>query len=248
MMKRKLEICCYSVESAFLAENAGADRIELCDNFTEGGTTPSYATIKYAIDNLKIPINVIIRPRGGDFLYSDMEFEIMKQEVLEMIKLGVNGIVFGILKSNGKIDTERTKDIIEISQALEHTFHRAFDMCDDHIQSLEILKKIGIDRVLTSGGKNNAYDGIELLSKLVEAAENDIIIMPGSGINENTIDEILQQTRASEFHSSAKTFINSSMNYFNPDIKMGKTNNIDEYKKVSVNTEQIKKMINILNK
>lgn len=246
-MKRKLEICCYSAESAFLAEKAGAHRIELCDNFTEGGTTPSYATIKYAIENLKIPINVIIRPRGGDFLYSDMEFKIMKQEVLEMKKLGVNGIVFGILKSNGEIDIERTKEILELAHPLEHTFHRAFDMCQDHLKSLEQLKKLGVTRVLTSGGKNNAYDGIELLSKLVEAAENEIIIMPGSGINENTIGEILRQTGALEFHSSAKTFISSAMNYFNPDIKMGKATNIDEYKKLSVNTEQIKKMIKILN-
>jgi len=247
-MKRKLEICCYSAESAILAENAGADRIELCDNFSEGGTTPSCATIKYAIEKLKIPVNVIIRPRGGDFLYSKIEFEIMKQEVLEMTKLGVNGIVFGILKSNGEIDVNRTKEIMEIAPTLEHTFHRAFDMCKNHIYSLETLKKLGINRVLTSGGKNNAYDGIDILSKLVEAAENEIIIMPGSGINENTICEILQMTGASEFHSSTKTFINSTMNYFNPDIKMGKANNIDEYMNVSVNTEQIKKMKKILNK
>ena len=182
-MKRKLEICCYSTESAFLAEKAGADRIELCDNFTEGGTTPSYATIKYAVANLKIPVNVIIRPRGGDFLYSDMEFEIMKQEVLEMKKLGVNGIVFGILKSNGEIDIARTKEIQKLAHPLELTFHRAFDMCKNHLHSLEILKKLGINRILTSGGKNKAYDGIELLSKLVEGAGNEIIIMPGGGIN-----------------------------------------------------------------
>lgn len=247
-MKRKLEICCYSAESALLAEKAGADRIELCDNFTEGGTTPSYATVKYVVENLKIPVNVIIRPRGGDFLYSDIEFEIMKQDVIEMKKLGVNGIVFGILKLNGEIDIERIEEIMELACPLEYTFHRAFDMCKNHLQSLEVLKKLGINRVLTSGGKNNAYDGIELLSKLVEAAGNDIIIMPGSGINENTISEIMQRTGASEFHSSAKTFISSDMNYFNQDIKMGKDHNIDEYKRVSVNTEQIQRMINILHK
>ena len=245
-MEKKLEICCYSVESAFAAEKAGADRIELCDNFSEGGTTPSYATINYAIKNLKIPINVIVRPRGGDFLYSDMEFEIMKQEVLEIKNLGANGIVFGILKSNGEIDIERTKVIMELAHPMEHTFHRAFDMCANHIHSLEILKKLGIDRVLTSGGKNIAYDGIDLLSNLVKAAEDEIIIMPGSGINENTIGEIEQRTGALEFHSSAKTFISSEMNYFNPNINLGKTTNIDEYKKVSVNIEQIKKMKEIL--
>ena len=126
-MKRKLEICCFSAESAILAEKAGADRIELCDNFTEGGTTPSNGTVKYCVQNLKIPVNVIIRPRGGDFLYSDVEFEIMKHEILEMKKLGVNGIVFGILKSKGEIDIERTKEIVDLIHPLENTFHRAFD-------------------------------------------------------------------------------------------------------------------------
>ena len=245
-MKRKLEICCYSAESSFKAEHAGANRIELCDNFTEGGTTPSYATIKYAVKNLKIPINVIIRPRGGDFLYSNMEFEIMKQDILEMKKLGVNGIVFGILKANGEIDIDKIKEIIELSYPLEHTFHRAFDMCQNHLKSLEQLKKLGIKRILTSGGENTAYNGIKLLSKLVKAAENEIIIMPGSGINENTIGEILQKTEASEFHSSAKTFVNSNMNYFNPNITMGKNQNIDEYKKISIDTNQIKKMLKII--
>jgi len=247
-MLRKLEICCYSAESAVLAEQAGADRIELCDNYSEGGTTPSLATIKYAADKLKIPVNVIIRPRGGDFLYSKMEYEIMKQDVSEIKKLGVNGIVFGILTSNGEIDVERTREIFELAYPLESTFHRAFDMCKDQMHSLEILKKIGIKRILTSGGKNTAPDGIELISELVKAAQNEIIIMPGSGVTEKTIAEILERTSAMEFHSSAKTFINSEMNYCNPNIKMGNNFNADEYKKVSVNTEQIKKMKKILSK
>ena len=135
---------------------------------------------------------------------------------------------------------------MELSHSLEHTFHRAFDVSNNHQRSLETLKKLGVDRVLTSGGKNNAYDGIELLSKLVEASENEIIIMPGGGINENNISEIAQRTGASEFHSSAKMFVDSSMKYFNPNIKMGGFNSIDEYKKISVNTEQIKKMIDVL--
>ena len=246
-MKKKLEICCYSTESAFLAEKAGADCIELCDNFSEGGTTPSYATIKYAVENLKIPINVIIRPRGGDFLYSDIEFEIMKMEVSEMKKIGVNGIVFGILKSNGKIDVERTKEILELAHPLECTFHRAFDMCRDHLKSLEKLKKLGVKRILTSGGENTAFQGIELLSKLVKASEGEIIIMPGSGINEDTIGEIMRQTGAKEFHLSAKQFVPSNMNYFNPKVKMGKNHTIDEYKMISVDTHQIKKILKTLN-
>lgn len=247
-MERSLEICCYSVESAIKAEYAGANRIELCDNHTEGGTTPSYATIKYVINNLRIPVNVILRPRGGDFLYSDIEFEVMKEDALKMKELGVNGIVFGILTTTGEIDIDRTREILELTHPLECTFHRAFDMCQDHFKSLEQLKKLGIKRILTSGGKNTIYDGIELLSKLVEAAKNEIIIMPGSGINENTIEKILQETGAKEFHSSAKIFVNSDMNYLNPTVKMGKNQSIDEYKKISVDTNQIKKMIKILNK
>ncbi len=247
-MKRKLEICCYSAESALIAEQAGADRIELCDNFTEGGTTPSYATIKYAIDNLRIPVNVIIRPRGGDFLYSDIEFEIMKQEVLEMKRLGVNGIVFGILKANGEIDIERTKEIKELAYPMELTFHRAFDMCKNQLKALEQLIELRINRILTSGAENTAYKGTKLLAELVKAAENKIIIMPGSGINENTIEEILNKTEALEFHSSAKIFVNSDMEYFNPNIKMGKNQNIDEYTKISIDTNQIKKMLKILRK
>ncbi len=246
LMKRKLEICCFSAESALLAEKAGADRIELCDNYSEGGTTPSCATIKYAVENLSIPVNVIVRPRGGDFLYSETEYEIMKQDILEMKRLGVSGIVFGILTSNGEIDIKRTEEMLELIHPLDNTFHRAFDMCNDHMQALEILKKIGVSRVLTSGGKNIAFDGIELITKLVKSAGNDIIVMPGSGVNEKTIGEIVQRTGALEYHSSAKIFISSNMDYTNPEIQSGITQNNDEYIKVSVDSGQIRKMKEIL--
>ena len=245
-MIRKLEICCFSAEAALLAEKAGADRIELCDNYSEGGTTPSWATIKYAVDNLKIPVNVIVRPRGGDFLYSKMEYEIMKRDILEMKRLGVSGIVFGILTKNGEIDIDRTEEILELSHPLDNTFHRAFDMCNDHMKALEILKQIGVRRVLTSGGRNNAYEGIELITKLVKSAGNEIIVMPGSGLNEKTIGEIMDWTGASEYHSSARIFTSSNMDYANPDIQLGKTQNIDEYKKVSVDSGQIRKMKEII--
>lgn len=247
-MSSKLEICCYSAESAILSEKAGADRIELCDNFSEGGTTPSYATVKYTVANVNLPIYVIIRPRGGDFLYTDVEFEIMKAEVSEMKALGVQGIVFGILKSSGEIDVERTKEIIELTAPMDATFHRAFDMSKDHLKSLETLKELGISRVLTSGGKKTAFEGMELLTKLVEAAEDQIIVMPGSGINEKNIGEIIHRTGAKEFHASAKTFVKSGMDYVDPTIKMGKSDSMDEYKKISVNSEQIKMMNKILKK
>ena len=245
-MTKKLEICCYTAESAILSEKAGADRIELCDNFSEGGTTPSYGTIKYLTKKLSIPLHVIIRPRGGDFLYDNAAFEIMRQEVIDMKKLGVHGIVFGVLTATGEIDVERSQEILELAAPMDQTFHRAFDMTKNQLASLEKLKLLGVNRVLTAGGKNNANEGIGLLSKLVEAAENQLIVMPGGGINEKTIGEIIQRTGASGFHASAKTFVKSKMNFHNPAIKMGKSDHIDEYKKISVNAQQIYTMNKIL--
>lgn len=245
-MKRKLEICCYSVESAINAERSGADRIELCDNYLEGGTTPSYATIKYSVEKLNIPVNVIVRPRGGDFLYSDIEYEIIKQDVLAAKKLNANGIVIGFLTSSGEIDIEKTKEIVELAKPLEITFHRAFDMCKDPLKAIDQLKKIGITRILTSGAKNTVIEGINLLAKLVKKAGNEIIIMPGSGVNETNLSELIQKTKAIEYHSSAKTFDNSKMNYFNQDISMGGIDTVNEFSKITVDPEKIKKMIEIL--
>jgi len=242
MPKQKLEICCYTVESALLAEEAGADRIELCDNFPEGGTTPSFAAIEMAVQKLTIPVNVIVRPRGGDFLYSETEFEIIKRDVAKIAELNVNGIVVGFLNADGTIDTERTATIVEMAKPMEVTFHRAFDMCRDPFQALGQLKSIGIKRILTSGGKNKAAKGLELLAELVKKAGEDIIIMPGSGVNHKNIESILEQTRAVEFHSSAKTFLKSKMRCFNDAIDMGGNGNGDEYSIISVDTEMISKM------
>jgi copper homeostasis protein len=245
-MKRKLEICCYSVESAITAEKAGAERIELCDNYSEGGTTPSYAAIQISVEKLKIPVNVIVRPRGGDFLYSDVEYETIKQDVLAIKKLKANGIVIGFLKANGEIDLGKTREIMDLAKPMEVTFHRAFDMCKDPLKALGQLKEIGITRILTSGAKNKAPEGIGLLTELVDKAGNEIIIMPGSGVNSNTIDELIRKTKALEFHTSAKTFENSKMDYFNKDISMGGVESIDEFSKVAVDSVEVKKMVGIL--
>ena len=245
-MKRKLEICCYSVESAIDAEKAGASRIELCDNYSEGGTTPSYASIETAINKLAIPVNVIIRPRGGDFLYSDIEFEIIKQDIIHCKKLGVNGIVIGFLKADGNIDIEKTKEIVKLAKPMEITFHRAFDMCKNPVKALEELKELGITRILSSGAKNTAPEGKDLLEELVKKAQDQIIIMPGSGVNEQTISDLLQKTKAKEYHSSAKTFINSKMNYYNKDISMGGVEAVNEFSRVAVDMEKIRKMLDVL--
>ncbi len=243
---RKLEICCYTVESAMLAEASGADRVELCDNFPEGGTTPSYAAVKLAVEILSIPVNVIVRPRGGDFLYSDVEFGIIINDVVKIKELGANGVVVGFLNPDGTIDLERTAEVVNLARPLEVTFHRAFDMCLDPLIAIDQLKRIGVTRILTSGGKNKATDGADLISKLVERAEDKIIIMPGSGVNQRNIKSLMAQTNASEFHSSAKTFLKSRMRYFNHDIGMGGVSNEDEYRVVSVDTEMIKGMASVI--
>ena len=244
---RKLEICCYSLESAVLAGKSGAHRIELCDNYPEGGTTPSYGTIELAVQNLSIPVNVIVRPRGGDFLYSDLEYESIKNDIAVIKALKVNGIVVGFLKANGDVDLDRIIEIVDIAKPLEVTFHRAFDMCRNPLEELEHLKEAGVKRILTSGAKMKAEDGIDLISELVKKAEDEIIIMPGSGINENNISELLRRTGALEFHSSAKKFIPGKMNYFNEFISMGDDADVNEYRVVSVDTVSIKKMAKVLN-
>ena len=246
IMNRKLEICCYSVESAIAAEIAGADRIELCDNYSEGGTTPSYAAIQYSVGKLKIPVNVIVRPRGGDFLYSDVEYEIIKQDVIAIKKLKANGIVIGFLKADGEVDIEKTQEIVDLAKPMETTFHRAFDMCKDPLKALGQLTETGVTRILTSGAKNTAPEGIDLLTELVEQAGNEIIIMLGSGVNSNTLGQLVRKTKAMEFHCSAKAFENSQMEYFNKDISMGGVESVDEFSKVAVDPAEVKKMVGIL--
>jgi copper homeostasis protein len=203
------------------ARKGGAGRIELCDNFTEGGTTPSYGTILVALKHLQMDLFVIIRPRGGDFLYSDIEFEVMKQDILFVRDAGVKGVVFGILSKDGKIDIERNRQLLELAKPMQATFHRAFDMTDDPFSALEDIITIGFDRILTSGQKATAIEGADTISKLVKQAGNRIIIMPGSGINEENILELAQKTGAKEFHASLRKKVKSNMKYRNNGVYMG---------------------------
>jgi copper homeostasis protein len=247
MNMKKLEICCYTLESALLAEQAGASRIELCDNAAEGGTTPSLGSIQLAKEQLQIPLSVMIRPRGGDFCYSNLEYESMKRDVNIIKDLGgVQGIVFGFLRANGQIDVQRTKEMVELAESMEVTFHRAFDMCQDPLLALEQLKDCGVKRILTSGGRNKAMQGIDLLQQLVAKARDEIIIMPGSGVNESNLEELMTKTKAVEFHSSARHFQKSRMEYTNPNIDMGGEKDSDEYRIISVNVDCIQKMAAML--
>lgn len=246
MSQLQLEICCYSVESALRAEQFGADRIELCDNHPEGGTTPSYGAIEHALERLSIPVNVMVRPRGGDFLYSEAEYDIIKRDVAALKELGANGVVVGFLKSDGEIDLERTEEIVELARPLEVTFHRAFDMCREPLAALGQLKKTGVARILTSGARATVMEGIELLEELVKKAGDEIIVMPGCGVNSRTLGKLIEQTKAKEYHSAAQSFEESGMEHRNPYVSMGGVEGVDEYQVVSVDGEEIGKMIGIL--
>lgn len=245
-MNGQLEICCYSFESASIAANNGASRIELCANYMEGGTTPSYATIKQTIEALSIPVNVIIRPRGGDFLYSDIEFQNMLSDLKMVKELGGNGVVVGCLKENGEFDLDQMRQIVELSSGMELVCHRAFDMCSNPEESIEQLIDLGFQRILTSGCHLNAIEGKEQLKRFVELAGDQISIMPGAGINSNNLAQLKDYTQANEFHASAKTFVTSKMKYFNPKVSMGGGDPTQEYKTIIVNANEVKAMAELL--
>lgn len=235
----KLEIIGFNIESCIAAQEAGANRIELCASPGEGGTTPSYAFIKAAREKLQIDLYVMIRPRGGDFLYSDEDFEIMKNDIKICKTIGCDGIVTGILTTDGKIDKSKCNQLIELAYPLEATFHRAFDRVKDPFESLEDVIESGFERILTSGLKPKAVENTDLLSQLVKKANERIIIMPGSGVNAENIISIAERTGAKEFHSSATFSKESEMGFLNSGMNESLTH-------VSVNKEEVKKMRQLL--
>jgi len=239
-MENKLEIIGFNIESCIAAQQAGADRIELCAGPGEGGTTPSYAFIKEARKKLRINLYVMIRPRGGDFLYSDEDFEIMKNDVLLCKESGCDGIVTGILTTDGKVDKARCEKLINLAYPLEVTFHRAFDRVSDPFESLQDIIDLGFERILTSGLKPKAVDSTSLLSELIKKSDGRIIIMPGSGVNSENIISIAESTGAKEFHSSATFSKESEMKYINSEIN-------ESLSYVTVNEEEVKKMCELLN-
>jgi len=223
------EISIDSVQSAINAQKAGADRVELCAGLMEGGTTPSMGMIKTVRNSIDISMFVIIRPRGGDFLYTNEEFEVMCSDIVEAKKNGADGIVSGALTEDGNIDIEKTKKMIELAHPLPFTFHRAFDMCRDPYEALDQLIELKAARILTSGQMNSAAEGIPLLRGLVKKAGNRITIMPGAGVNINNIIPLIDETKATEFHFSGKKKYPSKMKYFNRNISMGNSAEVDEY-------------------
>jgi copper homeostasis protein len=196
-----IEVCANSYEYAIKAEKAGADRIELCKDLHLDGLTPIYETAKKIIDELNIPVFILIRPREGDFNYSNEEYELMKADIVKFKEMGCKGIVSGVLNDDKTIDVERTKELVELSRPLEFTFHRAFDKIIDPIKGLEELIEIGSNRILTSGQEDSAINGIKLIEKLIKIAANRITIMPGSGVKSVNIKEFIA-VGANEIHGS----------------------------------------------
>ncbi|MDX2046067.1 MAG: copper homeostasis protein CutC [Chitinophagaceae bacterium] len=233
-----LEVIAFNIESCIIAAQSGAHRIELCDNPADGGTTASFGMIKTAREKTSLQLYPIIRPRGGDFLYSDDEFAIMKRDVNLCKELGCDGVVIGMLNADGAVDKKRTARLVEIAYPLGVTFHRAFDRVNDPYKALEDIIDTGCERILTSGLKPTAAEGIEMIAGLVKQADERIIIMPGSGVRADNIAELAQQTGATEFHTSARKEAESKMMYKNP----GMNENLSH---VTLDDAEVKRMITL---
>jgi copper homeostasis protein len=239
--KSKIEICANSVESAVKAQEGGAYRVELCAGIPEGGTTPSFGEMRMARQLLQeTKLHVIIRPRGGDFLYSQLEQEIMLHDIKVAKQLGADGVVFGCLTAEGNVDIPAMKKLMNAVGDMAVTFHRAFDMCRNPQEALEDIINLGCTRILTSGLEPNAVKGIPMLKELVQQADGRIIIMPGCGVNPDNIMQIAEETGATEFHFSGRSSYESGMIYRNPKVSMGGTVKIEEYQKDVTDPEIVK--------
>lgn len=236
MKKTTLEIAVFSAAAAMDAILAGADRIELCENPLEGGTTPSYGCLFFMSTIKTVPIFPIIRPRGGDFLYTNSEFEIIKNDILIAKDLGFSGVVIGLLNQDGFIDHQRTAYLVQLAYPMEVTFHRAFDRCKDPLKALEVIIETGCKRILTSGQVPQVNHALPLIKTLVDQAAGRIIIMPGSGVRSNNIKTIIQQTEVIEIHSSARKMFDSHMKF-----SVATMNEKMQY--TGVDTEEIKSML-----
>ncbi|MDR2956459.1 MAG: copper homeostasis protein CutC [Prevotella sp.] len=236
-----LEVCAGSISSAIEAEKGGAIRVELCDNLAQGGTTPSKGEIDKTRQLIDIKLNVLIRPREGDFLYNDIEFEIMKEDIRQCGLSGCDGVVFGILTAEGKVDIERNNELVNIARQynMSATFHRAFDRCANLPESMEDIIKLGCDRILTSGGKVSATEGKNIIRELIEKAKERIIIMPGGGITENNISELVKATNLTEFHGSFRSRVKGDMEYISPIFN----DENEEYSILQTDAKKVKKAI-----
>jgi copper homeostasis protein len=241
-MKYLIEIATSDFLTTKSAVEGGADRIELCANLAEGGTTPSYAHIKKCREVFNIALFPIIRPRGGDFLYTKDEFEIMKNDIKLCKELGCEGIVIGLLNMDGTIDMTRTSELIELAYPLEVTFHRAFDRCKDPFAALEELIEIGCQRILTSGQKPGVSEGVDLIAELNKKADDRIIILPGSGVRKDNIKMLAEKTGCIEFHSSLRGKANSPMQFIHPAF----ANSEESYSNNAISPDEVRALRNAL--
>jgi copper homeostasis protein len=237
-----VEICIDSVESAIAAERGGANRLELCSDLLEGGITPGAGLIASVRRKVAIELYVMIRPRGGDFCYSDSEFDVMREEIQHAQNLGADGVVLGLLDERGHIDVARTRQLVELARPLPVTFHRAIDMTPDLKQALENVVSTGACRILTSGGAPNATQGISEITRMVESARGRVAIMAGSGISTETIALVAESTGATEFHSSARTAFRSPVKFRKKGIAMGDIRD-REYRRFTVREENVRALV-----
>jgi len=239
-MGRIIEICANSAQSCVEAEAGGAQRVELCAGIPEGGTTPSYGEILMAQKLTSgIDINVIIRPRGGDFLYTPAEVESMLTDIELVKRLNIHGVVFGCLTKQGDIDVTLMRRLIEAAKPLSVTCHRAFDVCREPFVALEQLIELGCDRILTSGQQPDAMKGIPMIKELVQRANGRIIIMPGCGVREDNISHIEAETGAKEFHTSARSIVYSEMEFRNENVPMGSSVVTSEFETVQTDRNKV---------
>jgi copper homeostasis protein len=236
-----IEVCVDSVESAIAAERGGAGRVELSSGLLEGGVTPSAGLIELVRGRTSIGLHVMVRPRGGDFCYTPEEFETMKRDIAAAQKLGADGVALGILKADGSVDIERTRQLVELARPLKVTFHRAFDMASDLFRALEDICSTGADRILTSGGERTAPRGANRIARLVREAGGHIVIMACGGIDGGNAASIIKQTGVREVHAGLRSAVLSPMLYRNPEISMGRSAG-DEYERFQVLEESVRQL------
>lgn len=236
------EVCVDSVESAVAAERGGADRVELCDNLLEGGTTPSGGAVEAARALLSLKLHAMIRPRGGDFCYSPVELDVMRRDVELAKRLGADGVVFGLLTEDAAVDLERTRALVELARPLSVTFHRAFDMTREPFRALEDLVALGVDRVLTSGQEASVVEGLDLVAELVRRAGDRIVVMPGGGLRERNIAKVVAATGARELHVTGFATVESPIRYRNERVFMGGTLRPPEYQRSVTDAAKIERL------
>ena len=240
-----LECCVDSVESAINAANGGASRLELCSNLIIGGTTPDVALVKEIRKHTDIRIHALIRPRFGDFCYTEYEMEIMKTQIRELKAAGVEGVVIGVLDIDGNLDVEKMQELLQEASGMSVTLHRAFDMCRDPFQTLEEAIGLGVHTILTSGQKQSAWEGRALLAELIQKAEGRIDIMAGAGIGSDVIEKIIPETKGTSYHMSGKITLDSPMKYRKADVSMGLPS-LSEYEIWQTSEEAVKDAVEVL--